>query len=104
MIRVALLYPNTEGHRFDEDYYRSHHLPLVKKAYKPFGLKSVELDTALTTSGKYAAPYFAIGYMVFETTKQFMQAAEAEGAALMQDIANFTDIEPIIQISQLETI
>ena len=30
MIKVSVMYPNTPGARFDHDYYRDKHMPLVK--------------------------------------------------------------------------
>ena len=31
MIKVSVMYPNTPGGRFDHDYYRDKHMPLVKE-------------------------------------------------------------------------
>jgi len=104
MVRIAVMFPNVQEKHFDADYYRNKHLPLVKEKYSQHGLQAVQIDTALTTSGKHAAPYVAIGYMLFESINQFMQAFEADGKSLMDDIVNFTDIEPIVQISQSDSI
>ena len=30
MIKVSVMYPNTEGARFDHTYYRDKHMPMVK--------------------------------------------------------------------------
>jgi uncharacterized protein (TIGR02118 family) len=30
MIKVSVMYPNTPGARFDHEYYRDMHMPLVK--------------------------------------------------------------------------
>jgi uncharacterized protein (TIGR02118 family) len=30
MIKVSVMYPNTPGARFDHEYYREKHMPLVK--------------------------------------------------------------------------
>jgi len=30
MIKVSVMYPNRPGARFDHDYYRTNHLPLIK--------------------------------------------------------------------------
>ena len=32
MVKVSVMYPNTPGARFDHDYYRDKHMPLVKGA------------------------------------------------------------------------
>lgn len=38
MICIAVMYPNAADVRFDIDYYRDQHLPLVRECYGPFGL------------------------------------------------------------------
>lgn len=100
MIRVAVIYPNQQEKKFDTDYYLNNHMPLVAEKYTSFGLVGSEVDTAKVKEGPQAAPYIAIGYMMFESTKVFMQAYQAVGNEVMADIVNFTDIEPQIQISE----
>lgn len=100
MIRIAVMYPNEKNKRFDIDYYRIQHLPLVVDKYGPYGLKDVEIDEAKVIIGPQAAPFLVIGYLFFDTMKSFMQAYEKAGADVMSDISNFTDIEPTIQISE----
>ena len=41
MIRMSVLYPTTEGHVFDHDYYRDRHVPL---ALRTWGLDKAEID------------------------------------------------------------
>jgi uncharacterized protein (TIGR02118 family) len=31
MVKVGVMYANTSGARFDHEYYRDEHMPLVKK-------------------------------------------------------------------------
>jgi uncharacterized protein (TIGR02118 family) len=31
MVKVSVMYPNSRGARFDHDYYRDKHMPLVKR-------------------------------------------------------------------------
>ena len=104
MIRVAVIYPNKQDQKFDSDYFINHHMPLVIEKYTPFGLVKTEVDAAKVKEGPQAAPYIAIGYMMFESTKSFMQAYKAVGHEIMPDIVNFTDIEPKIQISEYNII
>jgi uncharacterized protein (TIGR02118 family) len=30
MVKISVIYPNTSGVRFDHEYYRDTHLPLIK--------------------------------------------------------------------------
>lgn len=104
MIRVAVIYPNKPEKKFDTDYYINNHMPLVVEKYTPFGLLSAEVDSAKVKEGNQSAPYIAIGYMIFESTKSFMQAFQTAGNDVMADLINFTDIEPKIQISEYNKI
>ena len=40
-VTVYVTYQGTPETRFDRDYYVRHHLPLVMKAWRPYGLESV---------------------------------------------------------------
>ena len=104
MICVAVVYPNETGMRFDLEYYRDRHLPLVKDCYGPYGLSRIELDEAVSKSGKNAAPYIAIAHMMFPSMDDFIKAYREAGEQVMADIPSFTDIDPVIQISQRVTI
>lgn len=104
MIRVAVIYPNQQNKKFDVDYFINTHMPLVVEKYTPYGLIKAEVDSAKSKEGAQAAPYIAIGYMMFESTKSFMHAYKSAGHEVMPDIENFTDIEPSIQVSEYHNI
>lgn len=104
MIRVAIMYPNKPGNEFNSNYYRSFHLDLVKEKYTPFGLQRIELDEAKVLEGPQKAPYFAIGYLIFESTKEFLTAIKEAGEEIMADVENFTNTSPVVQISQFSTL
>ena len=99
MIRIAIMYKNDQSKSFDMDYYENTHMPFVVQKYGPFGLQQIEIDKALHSTGKNPAPYIAIGYLTFSTEKAFYDAIKAQGQAIMDDLKNFTQIKPIIQIS-----
>ena len=104
MIRVAVLYPRTEGKSFDLDYYRNKHMKTVKEKLGPLGMVSAELDSGIAGAGDSPSPYFAIGHLIFETVEAFQAAFAKEGGGLLADIPNYTDVEPVIQISNYEKI
>lgn len=104
MIRIAIMYANKPGNEFNSNYYRSFHLALVKEKYTPFGLQGIELDEAKVLDGPQKAPYFAIGYLLFGSTKEFLNAVKEAGEEVMADVENFTNAKPIIQVSQFSTL
>src|SRR5262249_11372476 len=44
MIRVSVLYPTSEGKKFDVDYYVNKHMKLVRERLTAFGLVRTEVD------------------------------------------------------------
>ena len=47
------------------------------------------------------APYAAIGYLLFENMEDFQKGLTAHGAEIMADIPKYTDLQPVIQISEV---
>ena len=101
MIRVSVMYPNQEGKKFDHEYYATIHFDLVKQHFNPHGLVSCAVDTGLGGGAPgSSAPFISIGNLMFNNMEDF-QAAMAVAEPVMADIVNFTDIEPQIQISEI---
>ncbi len=93
MIRMSVLYPATEGATFDHDYYRDHHVPL---AVRTWGLDGAEIDKGID------GPYVAAVHFTFESIEAMDSARAVEGsAAVTADVANYTTIRPILQISEI---
>ncbi len=98
MIRVSVSYPRTAGKSFDMDYYRDRHMPLVKERLSPV---SIEVDAGVPNPMGEPSPYIAVGYMTFESMEQFVARFGAAAPELMADIPNYTDIEPVVQLSEV---
>lgn len=96
MIRVSVLYPRTSGKRFDMEYYQQHHMHLVKEKLTPL---KVEIDVGIPNNQNQPSHYNAIGHMTFETMEQLVAGYGAAAQVLKADIPNYTDIEPLIQLS-----
>ena len=94
MIRVSVLYP--EGGKFDFDYYVNKHMQLAHRLLDPFGLVRTEVDKSV---GK--APYMAVGYLIFNKLEDMEKALQAHDPELAADVANFTDVQPQFQVSEI---
>ncbi len=101
MIRIAAVYQRQEGKRFDIDYYINHHLPQVRQRFGPFGLRKIEVDRGVEKPGGGASPFFAIGYLYFDTLEDFRQAYAAVGQQVISDIPVYTDVTPMIQVAEV---
>lgn len=101
MIKVSVMYPAGEGKTFDMDYYKSTHRALCHEVFGP-ALKHFEIDKGL--SGPFPGsepPYLAIGHLQFESVDGFLAIMMSSGAKLMEDIPNYTNSSPTIQISEI---
>jgi uncharacterized protein (TIGR02118 family) len=95
VIQLSVLYPKTDGAKFDHDYYRDSHIPLAVSAW---GLDASRVTVVKGIDG----PYEAAVHFVFESTDALGAALGADGtAAGMADVANYTDITPVMQTSEI---
>lgn len=93
MIRLSVFYPETEGATFDHDYYRSKHVPLCTSTW---GLGGAEIDRGVN------GPYVAAVHFTFDSEEALQAAMANEGTgAIMADVANYTTIAPVMQISEI---
>jgi uncharacterized protein (TIGR02118 family) len=98
MIKLSVMYPKSEELNFDMDYYRAIHIPMLHRLIGD-RLKGFSVDRAVA-GPDLPAPYAAITKPLFESVES-MQAALAEhGPALMSDIANYTNAQAVIQVSE----
>ena len=102
MIRVSVLYPATEGKKFEIDYYKNKHMKLVSDRLKPFGLVRTEVDKGVAGGAPgSAAPYVAIGHVYVNSLDGFQKGMGQHGKEIMGDVPNYTNIQPQIQISEI---
>ncbi len=100
MIWVTVIYANEAGKRFDMEYYASSHMQLVNEKLGPLGLPAAEVDKGLSLGGQ-PAPFAAAAYLKFPSLEVFEKAFAAVGGELAADAPNYTDIEPVVQVSEI---
>lgn len=101
MIKLSVLYPRSSESTFDMDYFMKVHVPLVKERLTPLGLQHIDVEEGLAGPTPDVPPAYAlIGSLNFETLDQLQQALNEHSAELIADIPNFTNVQPIMQVSQ----
>jgi uncharacterized protein (TIGR02118 family) len=101
MIKVNVMYPYTEGARFDHDYYRDRHMPLVKSRLgSACAYYTVEKGLAGRTPGSPPA-FVAMCAFVCDSAEAYEAAIRAHRAEILADIPNYTDIAPVLQFSEV---
>jgi len=104
MIKVSVLYPNTPDSRFDVDYYTSVHMPMaVRLLGSALKAVSVEIGVGGAVPGD-PAPFAAIAGFTCESVEEFTAAFMPVADQLQGDIPKYTDIRPILQISEIKEI
>ena len=102
MIKISFYYPNSQNAKFDHDYFVNKHMPLAIDRQRTLGLLQFDIEKGIAGGTPDAiTPYIAIGHIYFDSLEAFQNSMSKVGEELMADVANFTDIEPIVQISEI---
>lgn len=97
MICLSASYPAGEGKTFDWDYYLSRHMKRVVEASGPV-LLNWQIWKGAAGLNDAPASFVCVAHLYFESAEAFGQLMAAHGQALLADIPNYTDIQPILQI------
>jgi uncharacterized protein (TIGR02118 family) len=90
---MTVLYPSGDGSTFDHDYFRDTHVPMAVKAWS--------LDGAQVLKG-FNGPYVASVEFAFADQDALNAAFGAPGTAeVMADVPNYTNITPVMQMSEM---
>jgi len=101
MTKVSVLYPNSEGKKFNMEYYSTMHVTLVTSLLGD-SLKGASIESGLGGGAPGSqAPFVSIANMYFDSVAAFEQSFGPNADKIMGDLPNFTDIEPINQISEV---
>ena len=101
MIKVSVMYPYRADARFDHDYYASSHLPLLRQRMGEHCLYYT-IDRGLSGGEPGSPPAFVAMCHVFcESVEAFQLGFGPHAAEILADIANYTDLQPVLQISEV---
>jgi uncharacterized protein (TIGR02118 family) len=101
MIKVSVMYPNKPGVRFDHDYYRDEHMPLITRRMGA-ALKYYTVDKGQSGGASDTpAPYVSMCHLLCDSLESYHAAFDPHAPELFGDIRNFTDQTPVVQISEV---
>lgn len=106
MVMISILYPNTNGAKFDFEYYINIHMPMsIERLSAHAGFRSVSVVRGMGGGMPGSEPaYMAMCQYMFDSLEDFLAAFNPHAALLQGDMLNYTDIEPTIQISAVEIV
>ncbi|MBY6056251.1 EthD family reductase [Leisingera daeponensis] len=98
-VSLQVIYPVTEGTKFDHAYYAGTHMQIVDE-HMGAHIQTIVVTKGLAGGPDVSAPYYAIATMTFADQAAMGAAMKAAGPAL-EDIPNFTDVKPQILIGEV---
>jgi uncharacterized protein (TIGR02118 family) len=102
MFKVAILYANGDDKTFDMDYYEKKHMPMVA-GFLGTNLQFYEIDKGIagrTPTDK--VPFLAIGYFYITDIAEYNKAIAQNRDVIISDFKNYTNIQPVVQISEIK--
>lgn len=101
MIKVSVMYPTSPDARFDHAYYAEQHMPMVQDLLSGFCTHyTVDKGVAGGAPGT-PAPYIAMCHLFFDSVESFQTGFAQHGKAITADIPNYTNLSPVLQISDV---
>jgi uncharacterized protein (TIGR02118 family) len=102
MITVNVLYPNQDGAKFDMNYYLTSHIPMVKRVLGS-ALRGCTVEQGLGGGAPGTkAEYSTLCHLRFDSVDAFQKAFGPHAADIQKDIANYSSVPPVIQISEIK--
>ena len=101
MIKLSVMYPQTPDAWFDHDYYRDKHMPLVQQRLGA-ACKRYTIDKGLSGATPGAPPaYVGLAHLYFESVDALQAALAPHAKELMADVPNYTNLTPVMQVSEV---
>ena len=102
MVKVSVFYPYSAGGKFDMNYYVEKHMALVGSKLGA-ACKKISVEQGIAGGASGLPPtYIAMGHLLFDSVEAFQAAFSPHAAEILADVANYTTIQPIIQVSDVK--
>ena len=101
LIKVSIMYPFAEGRTFNMEYYESKHMPMVA-GFLGSNLVKYTIEKGLASGiPNQPLPYMAIGTFYVKSLDDYQAAIAPNRDAIRADFANYTNIAPVILVSEV---
>jgi uncharacterized protein (TIGR02118 family) len=103
MVKISAIYPGSITDHFDWDYYTGKHIPLCLQLIGTHpGFRGVSVERGLSGAAPgVPAAFLGMCHFSFATAEDLSEAFAPHAATLQADVANFTDIQPVLQVSEV---
>ena len=101
LIKVSVMYPFAEGKTFNMEYYETKHMPMVA-GFLGSNLVKYTIEKGLASGiPAQPLPYMAIGTFYVKSLADYQSAIAPNRDAIRADFANYTNIAPVILVSEV---
>lgn len=101
LIKVSIMYPYAEGKTFNMEYYETKHMPMVA-GYLGANLVKYTIEKGLASGlPNQPLPFMAIGTFYIKNLSDYQAAIGPNRDAIRVDFANYTNVAPIILVSEV---
>lgn len=100
MIKLSVFYPATNDFTFDKDYYLNTHIPLSLKLQGD-AVKSISVEFGINDVPDVKPVYVAMCHFIYDSFESFREAFMPHAEVLQADIKNYTNIQTVIQFSDV---
>ena len=101
LIKVSVMYPYAEGKTFNMEYYETKHMPMVA-GYLGANLVKYTIEKGLASGiPNQPLPFMAIGTFYIKSLSDYQAAIAPNRDAIRADFVNYTNVAPIILVSEV---
>ncbi|MDJ1481952.1 EthD family reductase [Cytophagaceae bacterium DM2B3-1] len=101
LIKISIMYPYAEGKTFNMEYYETKHMPMVA-GFLGSNLIKYTIEKGVASGiPNQPLPYMAIGTFYVKSLSDYQAAIGPNRDAIRADFANYTNISPVILVSEV---
>lgn len=101
LIKISIMYPFAEGKTFNVEYYETKHMPMVAQ-FLGSNLVKYTIEKGIASGiPNQPLPFMAIGTFYVKSLSEYQAAIGPHIAAIRADFSNYTNITPVILVSEV---
>ncbi len=101
LIKISIMYPYTEGKTFNMEYYETKHMPMVANLLGS-NLVKYTIEKGLSSGvPNQPLPFMAIGTFYVKSLSEYQAAIAPNRDAIRADFENYTNVIPVILVSEV---
>jgi uncharacterized protein (TIGR02118 family) len=100
LIKISVMYPFSEGKTFSLEYYETRHVPMVAGLLGA-NLVKYTIEKGVASDIPSQVPYMAIGTFYVKDLAEYEASTAPNRDAIRADFANYTNVAPVISVSEV---